>query len=73
MSDFADFQADDMAFDAMWDMATETTFDAMWDDREEDGWSERDDWEDSYALTSIGWGNDEDYGFFPPEDFEPPF
>jgi len=64
MSDFFDFQADDMAFDAEWDML---------DDREQDGWSERDDWDDSYALVSVGWGDDEDYGFFPPEDFEPPF
>lgn len=49
-----------------------------WDDREDDGWSERDDWDDdvdhdSYVLTSAGWGTDEDYGFFGDGGHEPPF
>lgn len=48
-----------------------------WADLEDDGWSERDDWDDdvahdAYVLSSAGWGTDEDYGFFG-ADYEPPF
>lgn len=44
---------------------------------EDDGWSERDDWDsdvdhDAYVLASAGWGTDEDYGFFG-ADYDPPF
>ena len=50
MSEFADLQADDMAFDAAWDMIpAESTTDFDWDmddQRERDGWSEQYDYPD---------------------------
>jgi hypothetical protein len=44
MFNFDDLRAEEMAFEAQWDAI------AFDDDREDDGWSERNDWEDSYLA-----------------------
>jgi len=50
MNDFADFQAEAIAFDTFWDLAhAESDADFGWDmddQREQDGWSERYDYVD---------------------------